>query len=446
MTKEKPAKAKRIFVLPVLSSVLLAAHFSRIQNEKLAVFCLLFTLILLIKKVWIPWIFQLYLVLGGIVWIERALYLRDVRIEEGRSWLRVVLILGAVALLAFYSAWRLNRPKIRSVYAAKNPDEKQAALPAFLAFCSAALLLGLVHIRLSPPLLLAERFLPGTGVIEIVLLAFYAAWITEKLLLAKETDRLRSRIWLFFSLVFFTQFILGVAGIEKCMMTGKLHLPIPAMIVAGPIFRGTGFFMPILFVSTVILAGTAWCSHLCYIGSWDNVCARTRKRPQPLPRWWTAARIAILLGIVFSAWLLRFSGMDGMTAAGIAIIYGLGGIGVMLVFSRHNGIMSHCTIYCPIGLLADVMGRINPFRIRFESACDGCGACAASCRYNALNSQDIQRRKPGLSCTLCGDCLPGCSKAALSYGLLKFKPETARKSFVVLIISLHALFLGVARI
>ena len=31
-------------------------------------------------------------------------------------------------------------------------------------------------------MLLAERFLPGTGWIEILLLAFYAAWITEKIL------------------------------------------------------------------------------------------------------------------------------------------------------------------------------------------------------------------------------------------------------------------------
>jgi len=446
MAEEKTGKTKLIFVLPVLSSIILAAHFSRIQNDKMSLFCLAFTLILLIKKVWIRWIFQFYLIFGGLVWMERALFLRGVRIEEGRSWIRLVFILGAVALLAFYSAWLLNRPKVRTLYISASQDEKQAAIPAFLAFCITGLLLGMVHIQVSPPILLAERFLPGTGVIEIALLALYAAWVTEKMLLTSNTSRLRSRIWLFFSVVFFSQFALGAAGIEKCMMTGKLHLPIPALIAIGPIFRGAGFFMPILFVSTVLLSGAAWCSHLCYVGSWDNMCARTKKQPHSLPRWWMPVRIALLIGIVFVAWLLRFAGLDGMTAAGIAIIYGLGGIGIMAVFSAHNGTMTHCTVYCPIGLLANLVGRINPFRIRFGSTCDDCGACASACRYNALNPKDIQQRKPGISCTLCGDCLPSCNKTALTYGFPGLKPGTARKVFIVLIIALHAVFLGVARI
>jgi ferredoxin len=435
-----------IFVLSVLSSILLAAHFSRIQNDKLALFCLAFTAILLIKKPWIRWIFQIYLTLGGFVWLERALFLRAMRLEEGRAWIRLVIILGGVALLTFYSAWLLRKPKVRTLYAAKSPEAEQASLPAFLAFCLTGLLLAMAHIQVSPPILLVERFLPGTGVIEITLLALYAAWITEKMLLTKNTSQLRSRIWLLFSVVFFAQFILGIAGIEKCMMTGKLHLPIPALIAAGPIFRGSGFFMPILFVSTVLLAGAAWCSHLCYIGSWDNLCARSQKCPKPLPRWWHPTRIAILFTILLFAWIMRFVGIDGTTAGGIAIIYGLAGLGIMLVFSRHNGVMSHCTVYCPIGMLADFIGRINPFRIRIKAACDGCGACTPVCRYNALNAPDIERRKPGISCTLCGDCLPSCNKTALSYSFLGLKPGTARKAFIVIIITLHALFLGVARI
>ena len=45
-------------------------------------------------------------------------------------------------------------------------------------------------------------------------------------------------------------------------MTGKLHLPVPALIVAGPVYRGSVGFMLILFLCTILLVGPAWCSHL----------------------------------------------------------------------------------------------------------------------------------------------------------------------------------------
>jgi len=52
-----------------------------------------------------------------------------------------------------------------------------------------------------------------------------------------------------FSIVFFSKFILGVIGIEKLLMTGRLRMPVPASVIAGPNYRGVRFFMPILFVS-----------------------------------------------------------------------------------------------------------------------------------------------------------------------------------------------------
>ncbi len=90
---------------------------------------------------------------------------------------------------------------------------------------------------------------------------------------------------MFFSMVFFAQLLLGLAGIEKLLMTGKLHLPVPALIIAGPLFRGEGVFMLILFAATVLLVGPAWCSYLCYIGAWDNYAATAQKRPGRLPSW-----------------------------------------------------------------------------------------------------------------------------------------------------------------
>jgi ferredoxin len=322
-----------------------------------------------------------------------------------------------------------------------------STIPIFYSFLLTAVLLGFVHWKVeNPTMLLAERFFPGTGWVEILLLAFYAAWITEKILDIKKSPILRRRIWAGFSFVFFAQFILGLAGLEKFLMTGELHLPIPAVIMAGPLFRGEGVFMLILFVGTVLFIGPAWCSHLCYIGSWDNLFACSQKKPSALPKWRHAVRIGILLFVLSAAAGLRFMGASGIIAASSAIIFGLIGVGLMVLISRNRGTMVHCTVYCPTGLVADWLGKISPFRIRIDNNCDDCGACTFACRYSALEADDIQKRKAGITCSLCGDCLQSCGKEAISYKFFGLKPQTARNVFIVLIISLHTVFIGLARL
>lgn len=435
-----------ILILPVFSSILLAAHFSRIQNDWLALISLLFPLILLIKRGWILKIYQVYLLAGGIIWVERALYLRQLRLDNDQPWLRLIIILFGVVSLTMFSALILQKKKILHFYRQDDSGEAKPFAPSLAAFFITGTLLTVTQSKVTPPILLLDRFLPGAGMIEIILLALYAAWITEKLSEAVKTSVIRSRIWILFSAVFFSQYILGLAGIEKCLMTGKLHLPIPALILGGPIFRGSGFFMPILFVSTVVLVGAAWCSFLCYIGSWDNLICKHTRSPRSLPKWWRHARIMVLTLTVLLAYLFRWAGLSSAAATGLAIFFGLGGFGVMILASRKNGIMTHCTTYCPIGLAADLIGRINPFRIRFTQDCDECGVCRLACRYHALTEADIRNKRPGISCTLCGDCLPSCGKGALEYQFLGLKPDTARRVFIILVVSLHAVFLGVARI
>jgi hypothetical protein len=90
-----------IFLLPILSSILLAAHFSRIQYDWLALFALLFPFILSIKRGWILKIYQGYLLAGGFIWIERALYLRQLRLNNDEPWLRLIIILFAVVNHSF---------------------------------------------------------------------------------------------------------------------------------------------------------------------------------------------------------------------------------------------------------------------------------------------------------------------------------------------------------
>lgn len=111
---------KKIFILPIISSVLLAAHFSRADMNLLVPVALLIPFILLIKRKWIIRIYQIYLILGGFIWIERLLFLRRMRIAMGESWTVMAIILGVVALLTLFSAWMLQNKKLHNAYKTGN--------------------------------------------------------------------------------------------------------------------------------------------------------------------------------------------------------------------------------------------------------------------------------------------------------------------------------------
>jgi len=324
--------------------------------------------------------------------------------------------------------------------------------PAIAAAAITAALLTTVQVRVSRPMLLAERFFPGAGWAEIALLAAWAAFLVTRMLPVRDAPRWRARIWSLFSIVFFGQLALGLAGLERMLMTGKLHLPVPALIVGGPLYRGEGLFMPILFAATVLLVGPAWCSHLCYIGAWDNGCSRLARRT-PLPAIAFAGggrrrlgRWATLVLVVGAALALRLAGAPSAVAAAFGAVFGVVGVALMLWWSRRTGLMAHCSWYCPIGLLSTRLGKINPWRIRVTARCTRCGACSLACRYDALTKADVEAGGPNASCTLCGDCLAACRHDSLEYRFPGLTPETARASFIAVVVALHATFLGVARL
>lgn len=389
-------------------------------------------------------IFQVFLLLGGIIWIERTIFLVQLRQRHGDSWMRLAIILGVVSLFTLLSAGSFNNKKIRGIFKKGQPG---TILPSILSCLITAALLSIVQIKVKAPvILLMERFQPGAGWVEIILLALYAGWITEKIIDPEKTPGVRSRIWTFFSIIFFAQLLLGLAGVEKLLMSGKLHLPVPALIILGPLFRGDGFFMLILFGATILLIGPAWCSYLCYIGAWDNLASRIKKIPAVLPGWRHVVRISIAILAVIMTLLLRMAGIPGTVAVLCAAVFGLLGVAIMVFLSRKSGTMVHCISYCPIGLAANWLGRISPFRLHITRNCTGCGACPPACRYEALNTTDIEKGKPGLTCTLCGDCIARCKENALEYKFLGMKPNTARYFFIIMSVSLHSVFLGAARL
>jgi len=321
---------------------------------------------------------------------------------------------------------------------------RQFKLP-LLVFLTTFILLSFVQIKVEKPMLLAERFIKGAGWLEITLISVYGAFVVSKMQDPVKVPKWRRITWTTFSIVFFSQLIIGLSGYDKFLMTGKLHLPIPMMILAGPIYRGQLSVMTILFLSTVVLTGPAWCSQLCYFGAFDNLSSGG-KTSKNILRHKGAIKSTLLILVIAGAILLRWLNTDILVSTIIAVTFGLVGISIMIFISFKMKKMVHCVMYCPIGSVVNILKHVNPFRMYIDKSCTLCMQCTKFCKYDALNPADIKNSKPSITCTLCGDCLAGCHHNSIKYKFLNMKPENARNLYLVLTISLHAACLALARI
>ena len=425
-----------------LALLLSGAHFLRQGTMGLALALLVPLALLFSRRRWVALVMPPLLVVASLAWLHTASELARIRAGFGLPYGRLLAILIAVAALTLVAAGAFFRPALRRRFNAAEPSAATSAA----AFLLAAALLALVQLKVSRPLLLPDRFWPGSGAVLILLAASYAAWIAEKLLL-EPVARWRKRLWLFFSLVFFSQLALGLLVDQRFLMRPDvLHFPIPALVVAGPLYRGGHVFMLWLFLSTLLIVGPAWCSHICYFGAWDLQAAAGRKRPLALGKHAPLLRVALLLAVVLVAIALRQLGSSPLLAGSLALAFGLAGLALMLLWSRRRGTMAHCIVYCPIGLLANLGGKLSPFRLRIGGGCTNCGACTIVCRYDALRPEHLARRRVGLSCSLCGDCLRSCRTHHLQLGFPGLSATNARRVFVALVVALHAASLCLARI
>jgi ferredoxin-type protein NapH len=315
----------------------------------------------------------------------------------------------------------------------------------FLVFILTFILLAFVQLKVARPMILAERFWKGAGWIEILLISLYGSFVANKMQYPVNVPKWRKITWTIFSLIFFSQLIIGLSGFDRFLMTGKLHLPIPMMILAGPIYRGQLSVMSILFLSTVILTGPAWCSQLCYFGAFDNL-ASAGKTSKEILKHKAAIKSTILIIVILVALILRWLRVSMLLSTIIAVAFGIIGIIIMLLFSVKKKKMVHCTMYCPIGTIVNVFKHVNPFRMYIDKSCTLCMNCTKFCKYDALNIKDIKNGKPSLTCTLCGDCLAGCQHNSIAYKFLGMKPNHARNMYLILTISLHAACIALARI
>jgi hypothetical protein len=88
----------------VLSGLLIGAHFLRSGVLPLVALGLAFPLLLAVRRRWATVVVQLALLLAAAEWTRTLGAFYQVRRADGAPWVRMAVILGAVALIAVASA------------------------------------------------------------------------------------------------------------------------------------------------------------------------------------------------------------------------------------------------------------------------------------------------------------------------------------------------------
>ena len=100
----------------------------------------------------------------------------------------------------------------------------------------------------------------------------------------------------------------------------------------------------------------------------------TAKRSPIRNKW--ALKSTVLLLVIAGALALRLMKVPVLTATLLGIGFGVIGLGIILLLSRKEGRMVHCTAYCPIGTIVNLTRYINPFRLSInKDSCTECMVC-----------------------------------------------------------------------
>lgn len=106
-------------LLPViLSLLLLGAHCYRAGLVALTAACVLLPFLLLLRRSWIPRLFQVVLLIGALEWLRTLYVFASMRVAFEQPWGRLALILGSVALCTALSGLVFRNGKLRSRYSA----------------------------------------------------------------------------------------------------------------------------------------------------------------------------------------------------------------------------------------------------------------------------------------------------------------------------------------
>jgi len=104
------------FVLVVISLLLLAAHFLRF-GDTVAVSCIVALIVLLfVPRWWVARLMQFVLAFGALQWLMTLATLIQARAAQGQPWLRLAIILGAVAIITVIAGLLFQTRELKTYY------------------------------------------------------------------------------------------------------------------------------------------------------------------------------------------------------------------------------------------------------------------------------------------------------------------------------------------
>ena len=106
-----------LLMVPGLALAMLGAHFYRAGSWLLLLACLVLIALLAWPRAWVARLVQASLVAGAIEWVWTAYGYVEQRIALGQPWTRLVLILGAVAVLTAAAALVFRNARLRARFA-----------------------------------------------------------------------------------------------------------------------------------------------------------------------------------------------------------------------------------------------------------------------------------------------------------------------------------------
>ena len=113
-----------IWLIPVfISLLLLAAHFLRYGNILFMTLSLLAIPLLAIRKKWVVLLFRTLLFLGTVEWVRTIWTLAAIRMEFGKPYLRMAIILGGVAVFTLISAFVFNSKRLKNRFSEAEDNE-----------------------------------------------------------------------------------------------------------------------------------------------------------------------------------------------------------------------------------------------------------------------------------------------------------------------------------
>ena len=100
----------------IICSLIMAAHLGRANMFILQILSLLIPFLLIWKSKISARAIQLFLLVFGLEWIRTLLHYANLRIDNGEEYIRLVLILGVIAIINFATILVFRTKNMKEIY------------------------------------------------------------------------------------------------------------------------------------------------------------------------------------------------------------------------------------------------------------------------------------------------------------------------------------------